>query len=205
MKKIIYLLPIIFVVLISCKSILINEKKNSIGLNKEINYIPYYLKVYDADSLFIVGNYERSYEVLDSLFKKYEPLDMDIYYEYSTYLKSKLMTNREVKLFEVKYLITKFGYTLDFINNDSVFKNSFCFMFLNHDNTYKKLRDKYLNSTNKILRLRISDMKSKDQLYRNEDYRKNLSLQNQIDSINSIELKNIFNSDGFPSKNVVGN
>lgn len=45
-------------------------------VKEEVNYIPYYLKVYEADSLYLTGNHQRSFEILDSLFKKYEPINL---------------------------------------------------------------------------------------------------------------------------------
>ena len=60
MKKTIFLLYVVSIT-ISCKS---NFSK--IGDVKS-NYIPYYLKVYKADSLYLTKNYQQSYEILDSL------------------------------------------------------------------------------------------------------------------------------------------
>lgn len=72
----------------SCKTKVVDAN----SLKKEINYIPYYLKVYEADSLFITNNFEKSYQILDSLFQKYEPLEMENYYEYSNYIASSVMS-----------------------------------------------------------------------------------------------------------------
>ena len=58
---------------ISCKSYQKIGGENS-------NYIPYYLKVYEADSLFLVKNYSLAYDKFDSLFKYYEPINMPLYF-----------------------------------------------------------------------------------------------------------------------------
>ena len=87
MEKTAILLGIMVTALVSCKSSYIR-----IG-DENANYIPYYLKVYEADSLFIVGDYERSYEILDSLFKKYEPINIDGYEEYLIYIASSIELN----------------------------------------------------------------------------------------------------------------
>lgn len=55
--------------LMSCKAKQISQEE------KSLNYIPYYLQVYKADSLYMTKNYKQSYEILDKLFKKYKPLN----------------------------------------------------------------------------------------------------------------------------------
>lgn len=92
MKKTAILLGIMVTALASCKS-----SYTIIG-DENANYIPYYLKVYEADSLFIVGDYERSYEILDSLFKKYEPIEIQGYYEYSSYVFSAVLSGKNKNL-----------------------------------------------------------------------------------------------------------
>ena len=73
--------------LFSCKS-----NYTRIG-DKNANYIPYYLKINEADSLFIVGNYKRSFEITDSLFKKFEPINLEGYSEYMTHISSAVASN----------------------------------------------------------------------------------------------------------------
>ena len=74
--------------LISCKSYQKIGDKNS-------NYIPYYLKVYEADSLFLVKKYSLAYEKYDSLFKYYEPINMPLYFEFENYIKSGLLAKKD--------------------------------------------------------------------------------------------------------------
>lgn len=105
-KKTAILLGIMVTALVSCKSSYIR-----IG-DENANYIPYYLKVYEADSLFIVGDYERSYEILDSLFKKYEPINIDGYEEYLIYIASSIELNNIKKnrlRKRLKYLYANHG------------------------------------------------------------------------------------------------
>ena len=84
MKKTIVLLTLILL-LLSCKS-----KFTSIG-DENANYIPYYLKVYEADSLYLTKNYEQSYKILDRLFKNYEPINIETFNEYLNYIRLKLV------------------------------------------------------------------------------------------------------------------
>ena len=188
----------ILLALVSCKS-----SYTRIG-DENANYIPYYLKVYEADSLFIVGDYQRSYEILDSLFKKYEPLDIDIYYEYKTYLISKHKTGRHITKKEFEQLILKFGYdNIQIVNNDDL-KTLFV-KFDISDVDYTQLRNQHLNSLDMELRREIITMKEQDQKYRiggrsNEDVQN----QNKIDSVNTLKMIDVFEKIGFPNKNVIG-
>jgi hypothetical protein len=90
MKKIIALLFLGFTMMISCKSKVI-ERNVAANEKKEVNYIPYYLKVNEADSLSLVGDYKKSHHILDSLFKKFEPLNREFYNEYFTYFVNQLI------------------------------------------------------------------------------------------------------------------
>ena len=85
MKKVIVSLIISALIVSSCK---ISKDVENVKVIKEVNYIPYYLKVYEADSLYLIKNYERSYSILDSLFKVYKPLNLEKYKEYETYISS---------------------------------------------------------------------------------------------------------------------
>jgi hypothetical protein len=68
MKKIIAFLFLGFIMMISCKSKVL-ERNVAINEKVEVNYIPYCLKVNEADSLSLVGKYQQSHYILDSLFK----------------------------------------------------------------------------------------------------------------------------------------
>ena len=99
--------------LFSCKS-----NFTSIG-DKNANYIPYYLKVYEADSLYLLGNYKQSYEILDSLFKKFEPINMPVYFEYEQYIKLAYNFNRQTKK-DIRKLSECYNYNLMDLKNDSI-------------------------------------------------------------------------------------
>lgn len=184
--------------LISCKS-----SYTKIG-DKDANYIPYYLKVYEADSLFIVGDYQRSYEILDSLFKKYESLDMKPYYEYKTYLISKQKTEKHIGKKEFEQLIVKFGYNNTQIMNDENLKDLYIKFNLS-DIDYADLRKGYLNTLNLGLRQEIIEMKEQDQKYRirGRSY-EDIQNQNKIDSVNTLKMIDIFEKIGFPNESIIG-
>ena len=73
MKNIFFFTIIFTLSLYSCKS-----NYTRIG-DKNANYITYYLKVYEADSLNLIGEYKSSNEILDSLFKKFEPINQQTF------------------------------------------------------------------------------------------------------------------------------
>ena len=198
MRKTIVLIIIISTFVISCKS-----NYSRIG-DKNANYIPYYLKVYEADSLYIVGNHKRSFEILDGLFKKYEPINMQMYYEVFNYMKLKVILNKKTNRKELKSWIIKYGVSLSRLENDSLLsyystKNSKWLV-----KNYPKLREKFMTSINLDLREQINIMISQDQYYRNNNYQANIDKQNRIDSINSKKCINIFKQYGYPNDKIIG-
>jgi hypothetical protein len=191
MKKIF----IIFVVtiLFSCKS-----NYTRIG-DKDANYIPYYLKTYEADSLYLTGNFEKSYKILDSLFKKYEPINQDaIYriYEYEKFLKLKYILNKNIDKKEVIKLTRNFGYRVKTINNDTLL-NKVKIRANITDQELEFFYKEYDKTKDYALRDTIYQMVRKDQRCRGfkGDYKDSIAVKNyykkmsSTDSINRIKLK----------------
>ena len=115
---------------ISCKSYQKIGGENS-------NYIPYYLKVYEADSLFLVKNYSSAYEKYDSLFKYYEPINMPLYFEFENYIKSGLLAKKD------KSFKKEFKKALD-VDTSS----PHC---ITHPKRKKELKNALISKTNKII------------------------------------------------------
>ena len=201
MKKIGLALLTLFFMTISCKSKKIAIEKVS---QKEVNYIPYYLKVYEADSLYIIKDYEKSYEILDSLFKRYEPIQMANYYEVNNYYKLKIILNKKINIAAFSELISKYRLTDLALKNDSVFNIYYSKEKKYFDKKYILLRKKYLSSVNIELRNEIKKMSLNDQLYRKKDYQANIKTQTEIDSINSKRLLEIFEEYGYPNEKIIG-
>lgn len=190
-------------IVISCKSKSFQENKTSLlQEQKEVNYIPYYLKVYQADSLYLIGNYERSYQILDSLFKKYEPLNTDNYAEYSNYLTSSLKSGHLDKLKDkVIYGLVNFG------NVQTYHKDSYqmyldlrenCGITRDEEDSLKAIYNSRLNVE---LRAMIVDMFKRDQDVRLENVNESVE---KIDNENRIKINAIFKEYGFPNKKLVG-
>jgi hypothetical protein len=190
------ILFIIFIVtiLFSCKS-----NYTRIG-DKDANYIPYYLKTYEADSLYLTGNYEKSYKILDSLFKKYEPINSKFTNEYLNYIELKIKLEKKISKDEVLQLISKHGYIKDVIIYNKTFnnfdkKNNFYIT-----NNYDIARKIYISSIDLVLRDTIRVMKLNDQKNRRTN-----SNQEKFDLINQNKIKLMFENNIYPNEKMVGN
>lgn len=196
---------LLLVISFSCKTSEVKKSKT----DGEVNYIPYYLKVYEADSLYITKNYQRSYDILDSLFSKYKPIGMENYNEVLTYCRLKMILNKSIKREELSSLISIYGYDKDLFNNDEIFKNYFLKKKRDlidlSDSNYQVLRDSYIKKINIPLRNEIKEMKISDQLYRGKRYSENMKKQDSIDQINQNRLREIFERVGFPNQSLIGN
>ncbi|CAM4045162.1 hypothetical protein FLJU110815_13945 [Flavobacterium jumunjinense] len=195
MRKIVLL--ILCLCILSCKS-----AYTRIG-DKDANYIPYYLKVNEADSLYLVKNYQESYKILDSVFKRYEPINTQMYYEVHTYMNLKVILNKKITKKETKNWIVNYGITLSSLKNDSILKLYYSKKGkLNFD--YPKLREKFMSSLQLDLREEIVKMIEQDQLYRKKNYQANIDKQEEIDAKNAKRYIEIFNQYGYPSARVIG-
>ena len=177
-------------------------------IEKEVNYIPYYLKVYEADSLYLTGNYERSFEILDSLFKEFEPLNYE-YNELETYIKSAYLIGRTdaVKPF-FKLLISKYGFVIELLSYDSILNSAYQAVHIDIKE-YHVLKENFEQKINYALRDEIDEMYYRDQFFRklnnaslkqNEEDSALFAHQWQIsDKRNEEKLIYIFEKYGFPN------
>jgi hypothetical protein len=202
MKKTIVLLFLVLAFLISCKSKVIS-KGNSFVENKEVNYIHYYLKVIEADSLHIVGNYKQSQQILDSLFQKFEPLNQESYGEYITYLKNKILLKDFKNLnIVLKKAIQDFGFKVEYCLKDTLISIAV------KKSKYKELElnsfyDTYSKSLNLEYRYAIEKMIENDQRVRNAVPRDKEDWQ-KVDSANAHSIKLLIAKHGYPSVNKIG-
>jgi hypothetical protein len=188
---------IIFVLfsLISCKTNYVR-----IG-DKDANYIPYYLKVYEADSLFLSGNYFHSYSILDSLFKKYEPLNMTLYFEYENYLKSAVILKKINKV-KFKKIILNYGYNYSNLKKDSLLNIALVNSNFN-EKKIKRFHESYVKKLDTVFRKKLGNMNAEDQRVRNmKPYDKNIV--SITDSIHNSIFKEYILSVGFPSDKKIG-
>lgn len=202
MKKIIALLFLGFTMMISCKSKVL-ERNDSINEKKEVNYIPYYLKVNEADSLSLVGDYKQSHHILDSLFKKFEPLNREFYNEYFNYLRSKLVLNDFDKIdLVLKKAIQDFGLSVEYCANDSLIKIAMKkAKFTKQD--LNGFYDNYIKSLNQEYRYAIEKMIENDQRVRFAVPRNNDEWE-KVDKENAETIKLLLAKYGYPSVKKIG-
>ena len=197
MKKILLLISFVTLTIASCKS-----SYTKIG-DKNANYIPYYLKAYEADSLCLVGNYQHSYEILDSLFKKYEPVNMDNLYEYSTYIACCVMTgNTEGLDKKIRKGILKYGSVIrNHPEGDTIYSRLFKITKVSREEM-KLLSEKYNERFSKELRNRIIRIFEEDQNARIPfpNHEKMEELQKKHEK----EIEEIIAQFGYPNHNVTG-
>lgn len=204
MKKSIIVLLIAIPLILSCKT---NHSINSQQTIMENDYIPYYLKVYEAKEKYDSKSYEESLSILDSLFQKYEPIEiptiyeMDIYCELSVLLK-KYDRNTLKKVLSTS--VSKYGrkpYMVE--ENDSYWKAAVFHSGLEKKD-FDNLNSKYLSGINYGLKDTIVEMYKRDQMFRKKDNNYNPSKFDSIDKINGNLLLNILKKYGLPRENLVG-
>jgi len=185
--------------LLSCKS-----SYTHIG-DKNANYIPYYLKVNEADSLFLVGKYEKSHKILDSLFKKYEPANTNRFYEYGTYLLSCVMINDTIGLKKkMAYSFKKYGGTYE----EPIFQDERSLtihkIFTKDSLYFLNLKKEYLKKIDYSLIHKLQEMVKLDQNNRCLNTPENNKKIETIDSINRVKLKDIIKDNVYPNYYVIG-
>ncbi|MCV9926263.1 hypothetical protein OIU83_01255 [Flavobacterium sp. LS1R49] len=176
--------------------------KNETSSKNELNYIPYYLKMYKADSLFLINNFSESYKILDSLFRVYPPRATDNYVEYGIYVCSAVMSGH-LEDIEKK---ARFGYS-HFGGIATVHKDAYNMeqavirAAALSENEIKFLKAIYQKSLNLELRKKMLIMFKEDQLARTNG---DNAQMDSIDHINRSQLEEIFKDYGYPDINLIG-
>lgn len=208
MKKIHCLLILLITVvltIISCKSELTQGNSKNIISNNEINYVPYYLKMYEADSLYLNDNFKECYQILDSLFKVYKPLNVTLYFEYENYIKSSVQLGiRKDYTKEIQRLIFEFGYKFENIRKDSVLSVALKNSKLDLKKA-QKLEDEYVKKIDMDFRKQLYQMNADDQEIRNKkDYPNKKIDIGKIDKKHDSILKKYILKNGFPGDKQIG-
>jgi hypothetical protein len=194
---------------VSCKTkVLVTDQSivkpvEKIIVEKKLDYIPYYLKMYEADSLYIVNNFDKSYKIMDSLFKIYKPINTKNYSEYTIYLGAAVMSGN-IKDIDKKarYSISTFGIlSSNHKQSDSILLKIMKVANLNFDEM-KKLRTEHRKNLDNNLRNCIFKMLKEDKKVRVEN-RSNEEI-NVVDAKNLVKLDSIFAIHGFPDPKIVG-
>lgn len=175
------------------------NKKMAVKQKNEVNYIPYYLKVYEADSLYWVNNYELSYEILDTLFRQYKPINLlDEVNQY-------LVSGYKIKEYNgkdkyIELLFKEWGFIQeDFGNYPEI--DSLC-RELNISNMLDDWENYYLtHNVNYELREQIDTLVALDQHYRKKENR-NLSKLDSIDKLIEPLIIKILEKYGYPNRRI---
>ena len=195
MKSDIIFLLLLFITIVSCKS-----SFTHIG-DKNANYIPYYLKVYEADSLYHAKDYVNYKKTLKNLFNKYEPLNIYYYWEYEKYLKASIILDNKKKYNkELEFLITNFGYSHKGIKKDSVLSIALNVSNLKLSSLFK-LEKIYKDGLDLELINKLNKIELDDQEIRNRSgitWEERAPLMKQVDRINDSIIKNYIITKGYP-------
>ncbi len=193
------LLFIVIISAISCK----NMKTKYHSTNKKLDYIPYYLKVYEADSLHIIGEHEEAYKLLDSVFKVWKPVNMRIYREYETYLKTAYLSGNKKNLYKkTRQSFVKYGSRYELFSNDSIFKQMLLDLNINKKKT-NKFAVQYSKTINKSLRDTIEKIIEKDQQIRKGE-EVDFEVMRNVAKENEKIIKYIFEKYGYPNNQKIG-
>lgn len=204
MKKVIFVFTVLMII-ISCKS---NKSVVVDNSEKEANYIPYYLKVYEAKDLYETNKYEECYNLLDGLFIKYKPIETYFVNELDLYCKVANKLKKYQNLKRILLIMVKdYGYCPYLYENydapeewKEIVINSGC-----SEAELKSVYEEYLKNINYQLKDTISVMLKRDQQYRNLEVNKTVwSKLDSIDSINAPLLLNILKKYGYPREKLIG-
>lgn len=171
--------------------------------DSKINYLPYYQKVYEADSLFVTNNFEKSYKILDSLFKIYPPLQIPNVNEYSTYVYCSVLTGHVDNIKEKIKNGYKYGGSLSFQHpkSDSIYtifeKNNF---FTREERN--AMHKQYMMQFDTVLYNKIKKMYLEDQAAR--VYPLDTVKMHATDAKNKKLIQEIFKKYGYPNRQLIG-
>lgn len=186
------------IVLISCSS-----KKNMAAGNQEkqvtqeLNYIPYYLEIYKADSLMVMKKDEEAFQKLDSLFKIYPPINQERYSEILNYilLSEKLKKNINAKPY-LESLIKDWGVTVKELKRENaltqILKNNFS------DTELLALEQQHHENIDWEYRKILKEMSIIDQSSRSKQE------EPQVDEDNIRKLIHLIRTKGYPDIPTVG-
>lgn len=193
-----YFIIILILFFVSCKTKIDNNSKD-LKVYKQ-NYIPYYLKVEKSKSFYLNNEPDKCFELLDSLFNIYKPVNTFSFDELELYCELAVKNNKTDKLNDyVDILVSNYGYDLA-NNKDSLWilikKES---KFSDYD--LKLKYNNFLNGINHNLRDSIIEIFKEDQ-----DVRKtrNSFKIDSIDRINELKTVDIIKKYGYPTIKLIG-
>lgn len=205
MKPSFIIIVFVFAFLTGCKTKVSKSEPifyTNVG-DENANYFPYYIKVYKADSLYIVGEYRKANKILDSLFKFYEPINQESYDEFVTYLKTKIILKdfNDIKTV-LRRAIGDYGHKVEYCLNDSLIKIA----IQKSKYSERELHDFYEQYEKKLnleYRYAIEKLIENDQSRRRTDAI-NWDKIRIIDKENAVTIKSLIDQHGYPSIKKIG-
>lgn len=185
---------ILFTTIISCSE---REKK----CNYIIDYHPFIIR---AEIAYEKGNYNEAYAELSNAFSSCSPRNTIPYYEIDKMSKITAHLGLYQESVEMIKLQISEGFTLNKYKDDTLFKKVFESKYgLQLLKQYDSLRSGYLSSIDTSIVNKLIDMSACDQLFRkNSLYQENKQKQRILDSLNEIQLVEIFETHGYPSEHL---
>lgn len=169
---------------------------------KQMNYIPYYLEVYKADSLQLIGKNKEAFEKLDSLFKEYKPLNQIYIYEMASYVRLAELEKRKENIKPVlESLIKDWGLNKERIEKDSLISLAVQGNKIG-DEEIKNWEAIFQSKLNKEYQAKIEEIRAKDQGVR-KSY-KNKDTVTFVDSKNYVEFISLLAQYGYPTYQKIG-
>lgn len=167
------------------------------------DYIQYYLRMYEADSLFIVKEYKKSHDVLKDLFSAYKPVNLEVYAEYETYIAScvAIGDTSDIRRLVMNSFV-EYGSRLEDFRNDSLLSIAL------RESRYSEheldgFRKQYISGLDLSLRDTIAEMVRRDQEVRKGGTVNAQSLKD-ADNANKSMLSYLIQKDRFPSLTSIG-
>ncbi len=200
MKVLKFIILFFSILLISCNS---NRKLSAVSDNiiqKEVNYIPYYLKIDQAQQLYKKGEREKCFLMLDSLFNHYKPINSLFIDELEMYCELAIEYNKKDKLEKVvDILISDYGYNIAAYKDERwvKIKNNITF-------SQEELIEKYSfyrKNLNLNLRDSIISIFKKDQAIRKTN---NVKKIDSVDRIHEPYHIHFIKKYGYPYFKIVG-
>ena len=167
----------------------------------DCNYIKdYYPKIYEAELNYNEKNYQKAFELYSEAFISCEPKNTVGTYEMDKFAEvSAILGKEEIALNFIQKNIEQGMLLRSFLNNPvfvDVFKTDRGKKIVSD---YEANRFKYLESLNLELRSEIQEMMQNDQMYVEEQEKRNVIFER-----NTTRLVEIFEEIGYPGNNIIG-
>jgi len=150
-------------------------------------------------------NYEKAFELYQEAFKSCKAKNTSTYNEIGNFTESSAILEK----FDITYEYAKKqilnGVEINRFENNDNFSNFLMSEFGQKlVSEYNGLGKQFETNADFELRDELIAMRSADQMYRNKNYKKNVSKQDSIDKLHEKRLIEIFETVGYPTDKVVG-